>query len=240
HSVTKYFLYTIQNGSQMFQQLNNTLRLFQDVSFSNVSNIDDPIWQEIELGLSNTAMYLNATQDSLTAMSTIITSQSELEYQELNSFLGELQTFIDDTSTEFDVVEEYFDALEGTYEASSAFSLGIKVLNETITQDIVAPPADYTAARGNFTQSLIYANQTFDILANVPTHLLNQSAITKWQNLVKGDITDNASNSIYVNSANCLNLIDAIVLAGIGNAADLLALNTILINADFMEWNIFS
>ncbi|MHA2137916.1 MAG: hypothetical protein ACXABU_13440 [Candidatus Hodarchaeales archaeon] len=240
HSVTKYFLYTIQNGTQMFQQLNNTLRLFQNVTFSNASNIDDPIWQEINLGLTNTENYLNATQDSLTEMGNIVSSQSELDFQELNSFLGELQTFIDDTTAEFDVVEEYFDALAGTYDASSAFSLGIKVLNETIMQDLVSPPADYTAARGNFTQSQIYANQTYDILANVPTHLLNQSAITNWQNLVKGDIQDNTSPSIYVNSANCLSLINAIVGVGSANPTDLLTFNFILINADTMDWDIFS
>ncbi len=241
HSVTQYFLYTIENGSQMFQQLNNTLRLFEDVAFSNVSNIDDPIWQEIDHGLDDTSMYLNATQISLNEMSNIVTSQSELEFEELNSFLGELQIFIDDTRTEFDVVEEYFDALQGTYDASSSFSLGIKTLNETITIDLLSPPANYTNARGNFTQSQIIANQTFDILDNIPTHLLNQSAITKWQNLLKGDITLNTTPSIYVNSNNCLKLINGIELAGFVNPIDDLdTFNLILTTADTMDWNIFS
>ncbi len=238
HSVTKYFLYTIQNGTQMFRQLNNTLKLFQDVSFSNVSNIDDPIWQDIELGLTNTGMYLNGTQDSLGEMNAIVTSQDELEFQALNSFLAELQTFIDDTTSEFDVVGEYYAALQGTYDASSAFSLGIKVLNDTITQDLVGP-ANYSAARGNFTQSQISANQTYDILATVPTHLLNQSAITNWQKLVRGDIQDNATNSIYVNSARCIDLIDSI-LSGTVTLADLVTFNAILTTADEMEWKIFS
>ncbi len=239
HSVTKYFLYTIENGTQMFQQLNSTLRLFQDVAFSDPQNIDDPIWQEIEDGLNQTEYHLNATQYSLAEMSNIVTSQSELDYQELNSFLGELQTFIDDTSTEFDVVQEYFDALEGTYDASSHFSMGVKLLNETLMANGTLA-GDYSSTRGNFTQSQIIANQTSDILLNIPTHLLNQSAITNWENLVKGDIGNNLTNSIYVNSANCIALIDTIVGAGFINPLDGLRFAEILNDADMMDWNIFS
>jgi hypothetical protein len=239
HSVTEYFLYTIENGSQMFQQLNSTLRLFQDVAFSDAHNIDDPIWQEIEDGLNQTEFHLNATQFSLSEMSNIVTSQSELDYEELNSFLGELQIFIDDTSTEFDVVQEYFDALEGTYDASSHFSMGVKLLNETIMANNTLA-GDYSSARGNFTQSQIYANQTSDILVSIPTHLLNQSAITNWENLVKGDIGNNLTNSIYVNSENCIILIDAIVGSAFINPTDLFTFTQILTYADDMDWNIFS
>ncbi|MHA1444938.1 MAG: hypothetical protein ACTSR4_09370, partial [Candidatus Hodarchaeales archaeon] len=84
HSVTKYFLFSMENGTQMFHQLNNTLRLFEDVEFQNTSNIDHPISVDINNGLTTTSTLLNSTQASLNSMNTVLSSQINLEFEELN------------------------------------------------------------------------------------------------------------------------------------------------------------
>jgi hypothetical protein len=238
HSVTKYFLFSMENGTRMFSQLNSTLRLFDDVDFTNTSNIDSPIWDEISTGLNLTSSLLNSTQDSLNSMNSVLSSQTTLEFEELNTFFDELILYVDNTTESFDVVNQYFDALDGTYDSISLLSLGIKVLNETITQDLITSSEDYTDARNNFTESQIVANNTYDILEGITSHILNESSITNWQNLLRGDISTNSTNSIYMNAEACLLLIDLIETGGI-LPSHLLDLNLILNEMNSLDWDIF-
>ena len=239
HAVTRYFLYSIQNGTQMFKQLNATLRLFQDVDFTDPDNIDDPKWIEINEGLINTSILLNATQYSLSNMSDIVDFQSELEYEVLNEFLGELTTFIDNTSDQFNVVDQYFSALDGTYQAVSHFSAGVKSLNQTITQDLTPPNAtavgNYSEAIANFSLSQDYSNTTDLTLSSITSHLLNETTIIEWRSLLVGE-----NNSVYVNADRCLTLINTMGTAGYILLTDLTEFDFILAQADELEWNIFS
>ncbi|MHA1944689.1 MAG: hypothetical protein ACXAC6_01790 [Candidatus Hodarchaeales archaeon] len=238
HSVTKYFLFSMENGTQMFTQLNSTLRLFDDVDFTNTSNIDSPIWDDIDSGLNLTSILLNSTQDSLNSMNLILSSPPPLEFEELNDFFDELILFVDNTTESFDVVNQYFDALDGTHNSISLLSSGINVLNQTITQDLITSTEDYTNARNNFTQSQIVANNTYDILEGITSHILNESSITNWQNLIKGDITTNLTSSIYMNAEACLDLIELIETGGI-LVSHLTELALILVRIEDLDWNIF-
>ena len=241
HSVTKYFLFSMENGTQMFRQLNSTLRLFEDVEFENPANIDEPIWDDIDNGLTTTSTLLNLTQESLNSMNTILSSQNTLEFEVLNEFFDELSLFVDNTTERFDVVNQYFDALEGTFDSISLFSTGVKVLNQTITQDLenISTPEDYSEARNNFTLSQEIANTTYDILGNITSHLLNESSIINWQNLLKGDITNNLTNSVYMNAEACLDLIIQIETATISPAL-YFELLLILAETEALDWNIFA
>jgi hypothetical protein len=242
HSVTKYFLFSMENGTQMFSQLNSTLRLFQDVDFQNSSNIDDSIWDDIRAGLATTSTLLNATQDSLNSMSEITSSPTTLEFEELNVFFDELSLYIDNTSERFNIVDLYFDALDGTFDSISLLSSGVKVLNQTMTQDLLTNTStgNYNDARNNFTQSQVVANNTFDILENITSHLLGESSITNWQNLLKGDITNPSTNSIYMNAGACLDLILQIESTPFIFLVQLQQLSLILTRTEAMNWNIFS
>jgi hypothetical protein len=238
HSVAKYFLFSIQNGTQMFQQLNTTLRLFDDVDFLNSSNIDEPIWNDIQLGLTNTSSLLNATQDSLSNMSTIVNnSQRDLEFEILNDFLGELTEFIDDTSDQFNVVDQYFSALDGTFNSISHFSAGMKALNQTITQDLITNTTigNYTEARNNFTLSQSQASNTNVTLSDISTHLLNESSVSNWISLLVGE-----NNSIYVNAGSCLSLISGIETIGFVLTTHLQQLDLIKVQTENLDWNIFT
>ena len=242
HSVTKYFLFSMENGSQMFRQLNSTLLLFEEVDFTNSSNIDDPIWDDINSGLSTTSTLLNHTQDSLTSMKTILNAQDPLGFDELNVFFEELSLFVDNTTERFDVVNQYFNALDGTFDAISLFSTGVNILNQTITQDLFLNTSigDYTDARNNFTLSQEKANFTVDILENITSHLLNETSIATWQALLTGDITNSSTNSIYMNAEACLDLITQIEDTLFILLVHLEQLSQILIRSDNLDWNIFS
>ena len=68
--------------------------------------------------------------------------------------------------------------------------------------------------------SQIEANKTYQNLTGVRGQLLNESAVDNWQDLVKGNITDNNTNSIYMNAQKCLYLISD-VEAAIAGAQDI-------------------
>ncbi|MHA2176324.1 MAG: hypothetical protein ACXABI_15970 [Candidatus Hodarchaeales archaeon] len=237
HSVTKYFLYTVQNGSMMFQQLNSTLKLFEDIDFSNSSHINDPIWGNINTGLTNTSNLLNNTQSNLENMGDVLSNQDDFEFTELNAFVTDLQLFIDNTSQQFDVVNTYFDVLDGTFNAISSFSTGVNVFNDTLTQDLVNSSVDYTEARDNFTLSQFTANQTASILTSINYHLLNQSSIDNWIELLNG-----SSNSIWLNAGDFVQLITDIEAepSGFILLSHLNQLDLILNRAEALDWNIFS
>ncbi len=243
HSVTKYFLYSMENGTQMFSQLNSTLRLFDDIDFTNTSNIDSPIWDDIRNELDLTSTLLNSTQDSLNSMNSVLNSQTPLEFGELNEFFDELILFVDNTTESFDIVNKYFDALDGTLDSISLLSSGVKALNQTMTQDLITNTTseeNYTEAQANFTQSQLMANNTFDILENITSHILNETSIINWQNLLKGDTTNTSTNSIYMNAEACLDLIIQLDTEGAILQSHLDQLTLILNKMEELEWKIFS
>jgi hypothetical protein len=237
--ITKRFMYSIRNATYMFQSLNHTLSLYQDINFANASNIHDPLWLNIDLGLQNTSTYLNATQTSLDNMSAVIASQEPLEFAGFNYLLEELEEFTLSTSDRFDLVESYVLALDETNDAIKYFSMGTNSLNETLNATSFNSD-EYNPAIVNFTLSQESANNTEDILTGISTHLLNETAITNWRNLVKGDITNSSTNSIYMNAQRCLNLIDAILPIGPVTQPDLIEFVAILSDMEELDWSIFT
>lgn len=211
--VTQYMLFSVHNSTILFQALNNTLSQIQSIDFSNSTNIEDPRWDVIDFGLQNTSDHLVTTRSSLDNMTTLIESQDVLEFQELgglNQLLEDLGSFTESTSDRFDVIEQYVSALNGTLQAAKYFSLGSKAFNETLKVAIgTGQLTDFNAtnALNNFTLCQESANATYDVLENVSDHLLNEVAITNWQHLVKGNISDSEFNSIYMNAQRCIDLI---------------------------------
>ena len=214
HQVTKNFLFSVKNASSMFQALNNTLHQVQEINFSDSANIHDPHWVEIDNGLNDTTDYLSATQISLNNMSAIIESQKLLTFEELaelNQLLETLNEFTQSASERVDIVDQYVSALNGTLRAVKFFSMGSYSLNQTLSEAVQPEDIDSGNAIENFTFSQIEANKTYEYLNSVRAgQLLNESAVNNWQQLVKGNITDNRTNSIYMNSQRCLDLISAI------------------------------
>jgi hypothetical protein len=242
HSVTKYFLFSMDNGTQMFQQLNSTLRLFDDVNFLNASNIDDPIWDEINNGLTTTSTLLNSTQDSLNNMNAILSSQKNLEFEPLNVFFDELSLYINETTDKFDIVNQYFIALDGTFDSISHLSSGMKALNQTMTTaaETNVTIGNYTESRNNLTQSQFIATNTYNVLGNISSHLLNETSIMKWQNLLGSDITNISINSIYMNAGAGLDLITQIETANTILLTHFIQFLIILVEIESLDWNIFS
>lgn len=212
NQVTKYFLYSVKNATSMFQALNNTLYQIQGIDFSNSSNIQDPRWDSVDQGINETSKYVVSTQTSLDNMSKIIESQASLEFEELtelNRLLEDLEGFTQSASERVDMVDQYVSALNGTLQSVKYFSLGTNSLNQTLT--IAAAQGiqffENASAIANFTLSQVAANNTNENLTAVKGELLNESAVDNWQQLVKGNITNNETNSIYMNAQRCLNLI---------------------------------
>ncbi|MFX0184709.1 MAG: hypothetical protein ACFE95_16625 [Candidatus Hodarchaeota archaeon] len=239
HQITRHFIYSVRNATYMFQALNHTLSLFQDINFANASNIHDPLWFDTELGLQNTSIHLDATQTSLDNMSAVIASQEPLDFAGFNYLLEELDEFSQSTSDRFDLVESYVLALNETYNAVRYFSMGTNSLNVTLNASIFNS-AEYNPAIANFTRCQESANTTEDILTGISTHLLNETAIANWRNLVKGDITNSSTNSIYMNAQRCLNLIGAIISFGSVTPGDLAEFVAILSDMEELDWNIFT
>ncbi|MFX1282824.1 MAG: hypothetical protein ACFFB5_04180 [Promethearchaeota archaeon] len=214
HQVTKYFLFSIKNTTTMFQALNNTLVQVQKINFSDSANIKDPQWINIDNGLDNTSHYLSATQTSLDNMSLIIESQKLFPFEELvvlNNLLDTLENFTQSASERVDIVDQYVSALNGTLRAVKFFSMGSYSLNQTLSEAVQPEDVDSGKAIANFTFSQIESNMTNELLNSVREgQLLNESAVNNWQQLVKGNITDNRTNSIYMNAQRCLDLISAI------------------------------
>ncbi|MHA2244720.1 MAG: hypothetical protein ACXADY_07090 [Candidatus Hodarchaeales archaeon] len=211
NQVTKYFLYSVQNATSMFQALNNTLYQIQGIDFSNSSNIQDHArWDNVDQGINDTSTYLISTQTSLDNMSTIMESQTSLEFEELaglNRLLEDLEGFTQSASERVDIVDQYVSALNGTLRSIRFFSLGSYSLNETLTAAIGGGSFEPNNATINFNLSQVAANKTYENLTAVRGELLNESAVDNWQLLVKGNITNNETNSIYMNAQRCLNLI---------------------------------
>ncbi|MFX0149239.1 MAG: hypothetical protein ACFFAJ_00505 [Candidatus Hodarchaeota archaeon] len=240
HQVTKHMMFSVRNATHMFRSLNKTMKLMDDINFSDVSNIYDPIWSNIDLGLHNTSSYLAATQTSLNNMSDVITSQEPLEFAGLNKLLDEFEEFTNSTSERFDLVESYVLALNETSNAVKFFSMGTNSLNAALNAPVFNS-TDYDTAINNFTMCQESANTTDEILSGISNHLLNETAITNWRNLVKGNITNIATNSIYMNAEGCLVLIDEIINFGsVTIPDDLTEFTAILSDMEQLDWNIFT
>lgn len=214
HRVSKYFMFSLKNASLMFQALNSTLYQIQGINFSNSSNILDHGWEEVNEGLSETSDYLVKTQTSLANMSAIIASQESFNFTEvadLNQLLEILEDFTQSASERVDIVDQYVSALNGTFQSVRYFSLASYSLNNTLTEAVNGTGSfEPQAAVLNFTLSQTEANSTYENLTRVRGEFLNESAVDNWQDLVRGNITDNSTNSIYMNAQRCLNLISDI------------------------------
>ena len=213
HEVTKYYMFSVRNSSSMFQALNNTLYQIQEINFSDPTNIQDRNWETIDSGLQNTTDDLVATQISLDNMSEIIESQEFLEFEELselNRLLEDLEVFTQSASERVNIVDQYVSALNGTIRSVRYFSWGSYSLNETLTNAAQGGPFENESAIANFTLCQLEANKTYENLTDVRGQLLNESAVDNWRELVKGNISDSGTNSIYMNAQLCLNLISDI------------------------------
>ncbi len=245
YEVTRHLISAVENASYMFQSLNGTLSNFQDINFSNQTNILADYWNDVENGLQNTSSFLNLTKVSLNEMSRVIESQQALEFEilpELNNFLDNLDNFTRDASTRFEVIDSYFSALNTTYLSLNHFSMGSYSLNQSVEEAMAALPTltfNSLDATNNFTQCQILANATDDTLTGIEEHLLNESAVNNWREIIKGDIRNNSTNSIYMNAKRCLDLITQIEndVADVINIVDEFQL--ILDDINRIDWNIF-
>ena len=247
HEVTKNLIFSVENATYTFQALNGTLVNFNDIEFDNTSNINDPVWSNIDIRLQNTSNYLNLTRTSLDQMSQVIEAQKALEFEEiteLNTFIDNLDNFTQDASDRFDVINDYFNALNASYWSMQYFSLGSNSFNQSITAQILAFPTimfNASQADANFTLCQISANLTENILTGISDHLLNQSAVNNWSNLIRGDITNSSINSVYWNAQRCRNLITDIE----GDETNIVTTHfpefqLILIDIELLDWNVFS
>jgi hypothetical protein len=71
---------------------------------------------------------------------------------------------------------------------------------------------------------------------------LNDSAVDNWRGLVKGNITDNRTNSIYMNAQRCLNLISDIETAQITPEDAQSDFQDFLTNMELLDdnWDVFT
>ncbi|MFW9854811.1 MAG: hypothetical protein ACFFFG_07105 [Candidatus Thorarchaeota archaeon] len=241
HSVTGKYLLAVKNATFMFQAFNTTLREIQAIDFANASNIADPKWQRVDESMTNTSSYLNATQSSLDDMEEVI-SQLNLnvlsDLIDVSQLLQELNSFTQSTSNRLDVINTYFNAFETTFESINYFSLGSNSLNASMTTSL-GPPAtsgNYTQARQNFTLSQVAANETDLTLAGISNHLLNDTAISNWRELVKGGV-----NSVYNLAERSLSVIDAIEANGsITTVTHVGDFALILVDMESLDWDIFA
>ncbi|NHJ02570.1 MAG: hypothetical protein EAX86_10570 [Candidatus Heimdallarchaeota archaeon] len=244
NDVTKNLLFAVQNASSMFESLNSTLSIIETIDFTNTSNTKDPAWQSILIGLSNTGVYLRNTQNSLTEMTLVLNAQIASGFEELadlNEFLLELQDFTQEASDRFTVVDQYYSALNGTYYAINYFSKGSNALNESITEALQLNPFDATAAINNFTLCQELADSTDGYLKGITVHLLNETSVENWRQLVKGNISDVNTNSIYMNAKKCNELIQDIEITLPGDiTSQITTFQQILINMETLDWDIFA
>ncbi|MHA1968535.1 MAG: hypothetical protein ACW964_12105, partial [Candidatus Hodarchaeales archaeon] len=88
----------------------------------------------------------------------------------------------------------------------------------------------------------ILANATDDTLTGIEEHLLNKSALNNWRDLIKGDITNILTNSIYMNAKRCVDLITQIEI-DVANSLDVsnryIEFQNILTDINRIDWNIF-
>ncbi|MHA1972708.1 MAG: hypothetical protein ACTSW1_06940, partial [Candidatus Hodarchaeales archaeon] len=156
-----------------------------------------------------------------------------------------LGDFVQSTRDRFSVINTYYLAFNSTYNSIYSFSKGSYSLNQTLTLALnnLTFDTNFVQSSQNFTSAQVEANLTNDLLEGISEHLLNESSVTRWQNLVKGDITNNETNSIYMNAKSCLTLIEALKLA-ISLDQDLTPYVTvfdgILVKMETLDWDIFS
>ncbi|MHA1332260.1 MAG: hypothetical protein ACTSR2_14425, partial [Candidatus Hodarchaeales archaeon] len=246
YNISQYYLFSVDNASLMFRELNSTLSIVQSLDLSNSSNIKDPRWATINEGLHNTGIFLNHTENSLIEMQNIINSQqsTQLEFEQLdqlNTFFNGLGDFVQSTRDRFSVINTYYLAFNSTYYSIYSFSKGSYSLNQTIDLALNNQTFDsnFTQASQNFTNAQIEANLTYDLLEGISDHLLNESSITSWQDIVRGDITNNETNSIYVNAESCLTLIEVLkISAGLNEDLTpyLSTFDGILVKMEAIDW----
>lgn len=246
HRVSKYLMFSLKNASSMFQALNSTLYQIQGINFSDSSNYLDPRWGEVNQGLNETSKYLVKTQTSLDNMRAIIASQGSLEFTELadlNQLLENLEDFTQSASERVDIVDQYVSSLNGTFQSVRYFSSGSYSLNETLTEAVVDIGSfDPQTAILNFISCQTEANQTYDDLTEVRGQLLNDSAVDNWRDLVKGEITNISTNSIYMNAQRCLNLISDIEYFQISPEDAQSDFQDLLANMELLDddWDVFT
>ena len=248
YTVSKLYLYSVDNASLLFQELNSTMSLFQEINLANSSNVYDPVWLFIQQGLASTQFYLNQTKNSLLEMQNIINSQQSTnidfeQLDQLNDFFNSLGDFVESSQERFGVIDDYYSALNSTYQAIFSFSLGSNSLNETIVSIINSLPYDFSHATENFTISQIAANSAYNVLENITIHLLNETSIGIWQAIVRGNITSSETNSIYTNAELCLDLIDDMSVGVTPIEAQTIYLPTLVIilqRIEQIEWELFS
>jgi len=183
-------------------------------------------------------------------MQNIINSQqsTQLEFEQLdqlNTFFNGLGDFVQSTRDRFSVINTYYLAFNSTYYSIYSFSKGSYSLNQTIDLALNNQTFDsnFTQASQNFTNAQIEANLTYDLLEGISDHLLNESSITSWQDIVRGDITNNETNSIYVNAESCLTLIEVLkISAGLNEDLTpyLSTFDGILVKMEAIDWDLFS
>jgi hypothetical protein len=245
HELTKYLIYSVANSTDMFKALNKTLSNFEGIDFSNSSNIYSNVWNRVEIGLQNTSYFLNLTQISLNQMSVVIESQKAIEFEELaelNVFIDNLDNFTQDASNRFDVIDSYFSALNNSYWSIYYFSMGTNSLNQSITTAIETLPNpifDANQSIANFSLCQLTANMTDESLSGISDHLLNESAVDSWRNLIRGNITTNETNSVYMNAQLSINLIYQIVNDKLSIVTRYGEFQLILTRMEALEWDIF-
>ncbi|MFX0087022.1 MAG: hypothetical protein ACFFAU_15295 [Candidatus Hodarchaeota archaeon] len=244
HELTKYLIFSVANSTDMFKALNGTLSNFEGIDFSNSSNIHSEIWNNVENGLHNTSDSLNLTKISLNQMSSVIEAQKAMEFEELaelNIFIDNLEIFTEDASDRFDVIDSYFSALNTSYWSIRYFSMGSNSLNQSITITIETNSSfDANQAIANFTQCQIVANLTDVTLSGINSHLLNESSIENWRNLIRGNITTNETNSVYMNAQLSLDLINQIELDVLNIMTRYGEFQIILTRMEDLDWSIFN
>ena len=84
---------------------------------------------------------------------------------------------------------------------------------------------------------------TESTLTGIEEHLLNESAVNNWKDLIKGNTTDLSTNSIYMNAKRCVDLITQIGIE-VANSLDIsnriIEFQNILTDINRIDWNIFS
>ncbi|UCE14297.1 MAG: hypothetical protein JSV04_03750, partial [Candidatus Heimdallarchaeota archaeon] len=247
HQVSQHFLFTVKNGTRMFQELNDTLALIQRIDFSNSSNIQEPIWNAIDQGLHNTSLYLEDTKISLDQMRGLIESQ-EITFEQLqvlNQFLKDLDVFTKEAYDRIIISEQYFDALNGTYQSVQAFSIGSNSLNQTLSTILQNNPShdNFTNAQANFSLCQSFTISANESLTNVKGQFLNESSVDNWQQLLIGNLSEPTTNSIYMNAQRCLDLIDLLQVATYLELPQLLSqFQDVLVQMEYLDekWKIFT
>lgn len=208
--ISKYFLYTLNNGTLMFQSLNKTISLIRDVYMGNTSNVIDPIWSEIQLNIDNTSNYIDLVANSTDSLSDYLESESDFTIlPEFNSLLTDINSLVSSYSSNISIIDDYFYALNNTYLAYNHFALGSYHINQSVQSVIenISFVPDFTPSENNFTLVQELAELADSRLALISSHLINEQSINVWRDGLVGDTSTNETNSLWINALLSLELI---------------------------------